>query len=114
MERGHADPASATRPRCELVNPLTEEPVAVCTHCQTRPIPSRNRVYCVDCSRQASRIWKARERRRWAAAWRAKGRSGPPPYLDGWSSRDAYRAYYRKYMRRWRRRRASKHSREGE
>lgn len=85
-----------------------------CTNCHTRPIPPRNRRYCSECSPQASRIWKARERRRWAAAWRAKGCAGPPPYLDGWSSREAYRAYYRQYMRRWRRQRGSRPSEEGE
>jgi hypothetical protein len=80
--------------------------VSLCTHCHREPIPPRHRLYCKICSRLASRIWKARERRRWTAAWRANGRSGPPPYLDGWRDREAYRTYYREYMRRWRRHQA--------
>lgn len=77
----------------------------LCTHCHSRSIPPRNRVYCDVCSPNASRIWKARERRRFRAAWRSNGRSGTPPYLDGWESREAYRAYYRNYMQEWRKRR---------
>ena len=77
----------------------------LCSNCLKAEIPPGNRRYCTACSPQASRIWKARERRRWSAEWRDKGRQGPPPYLDGWPSAEARRAYYRAYMRAWRRKR---------
>jgi hypothetical protein len=79
--------------------------VSLCKHCHERPIPPRHRVYCEICSPRASQIWKVRERRRFRVAWRSSSRTGPPPYLDGWESREDYRAYYRNYMREWRKRR---------
>jgi hypothetical protein len=77
----------------------------LCAACQLRPIPRGNRRYCESCSPHASVTWKARHRRQWAADWRAKGRRGEPPWLDGWPSLEARRAYYRTYMAEWRRQR---------
>lgn len=79
----------------------------LCHHCQTRLIPAGHRRYCDDCSRTASARWKREHRRAWNASWRAEGRQGPPPWLDGWPSADARRAYHRAYMSRWRARRQS-------
>lgn len=77
----------------------------LCAACQLRPIPRRHRRYCEHCSARASAIWKARHRRQWVAEWRANGRRGEPPWLDGWPSRAARRAYHRAYMAERRRRR---------
>ena len=77
----------------------------LCAACHCRSIHRRNRRYCERCSARASAIWKARHRRQWASEWRANGRSGEPPWLDGWPSLEARRAYYRAYMAEWRRRR---------
>lgn len=76
----------------------------LCTACQIHPIPRRNRRYCEACSPLASKLWKARHRREWAEQWRAEGRAGEAPWLDGWPSLEARRAYYRAYMAEWRRR----------
>ena len=77
----------------------------LCHACQTQPIPPGNRRYCRACSPRASARWKAEHRREWARQWRADGRRGAAPWLDGWPSLEARRAYYRAYMREWRRRR---------
>lgn len=78
--------------------------MSACQHCRKAPIPKGHRRYCRGCSPLAVKIWKSRNRRLWAEAWRREGCQGPAPYLDGWESREAYRAYYRAYMRAWRRR----------
>lgn len=79
----------------------------LCHECQSQPIARGNRRYCAECSRLASARWKARNRRQSAERWRAEGRQGQPPWLDGWPSLDARRAYYRAYMAAWRRSRAA-------
>lgn len=76
-----------------------------CHHCRKAPIPKGYRRYCRTCSSLAPKLWKAAHRRLWADLWRQEGSAGPAPYLDGWESREAYRAYYRTYMAAWRRRR---------
>ena len=78
----------------------------LCHECHSQPIGPGNRRYCGGCSRSASARWKARNRRQWAERWRADGRQGQPPWLDGWPSLEARRAYYREYMAAWRRTRA--------
>jgi len=79
--------------------------VPFCRNCKTRTIRPRHRVYCANCSPRASAIWKVRHRRQWIEEWKVQGRQGPPPYLDGWPSIEARRAYYREYMRKWRKKR---------
>jgi hypothetical protein len=76
-----------------------------CFACQSEEIPPGHRRYCAACSPKATARWKAAHRRLWAEQWRAEGRSSPPPWLDGWPSLEARRAYYRAYMRAWRQRR---------
>ena len=82
--------------------------MSLCHECHSNPIAPGNRCYCGDCSRGASTRWRARPRRQWAERWRADGGQGPAPYLDGWPSAEARRAYYRAYMTAWRRQQAQR------
>lgn len=88
--------------------------VRLCRACGTRQVPEGRRVYCDPCGETASTRLKREYRREHARAWREsdarlKWASGStdvqPPWLDGWASAEARRAYYRAYMQRWRARR---------
>lgn len=71
----------------------------LCQSCGSTEIPIGFRRYCRICSRRASALWKREMRRRTYADWRS-GATTVMPWLDGWSSTDAYRNYFREYMRR--------------
>ncbi len=71
----------------------------LCHACKSREIPPRNRIYCQECSRLASTLWKRRQRREWTRQYH-DGLTTEKPWLDGWRDLDAYHAYHREYQRR--------------
>lgn len=77
-------------------------PMPICTICHARLTAAR-RKYCSDiCTKEAIRRWKRDVREQTRQLWRA-GLSAEPPWMDGWKTPDARRAYFREYMRRRRR-----------
>lgn len=74
----------------------------LCSICHA-PLAAPRRKYCGHiCTKEAIRRWKRDVRERTRKLWLA-GLSADPPWMDGWKTPDARRAYYRKYMQRRRR-----------
>ena len=69
-----------------------------CLYCHRRVIHGRKRKYCDLHSKQASKLWKRKHRRLWAA-------SGDKYWLADWKNRtsEERRRYFRIYMQAYRR-----------